>query len=236
MDKEATTTANSGDKKETAMKMDIYQLTELSHVPQVYFDLAMHINIIKTGPMQQKVDDYNQRKQDYYKKMVTEANRESTQNKTQAPLYWFELTYFKTDDWGLGTMKPWPPQFEAYALLMPEVLMNIMAGYEVDSDKINGLEVQLKTPVERKMNLRFVRYSEALIFGTLQEDINDIKDRIWSKEGFTEAELKENPTLPLRILMHRMYQQPDIMKKFVDAYATGFQQSGNIEKNKRKKP
>jgi len=201
------------------LPLDIFELTELMHVPEVCFELSMRMKLVKTD-LQDKVETYHGRHREIFQELYINCGGGDN---VYPRLYWFELAYFKQNDWGLRTMFPWPtPVFEPYRMLLPESVMIFMADASVDADKVVEMKMEYPMPHYRRLNFRFVRYSASLILGTLQDDFSQLTDMVANLDKTDAESFKKDPTLAMRLWRYLMYTKPELTESLLERFVDKF--------------
>jgi len=186
--------------------------------------LQLQLQLSADYEYKKQVDDYeaklNQICQDLTGIALDQLGRSGQDPCSYPPLYWFELSPFSKDDWGMTRMKPMPT-FVPYAYILPDAVVGRLAwdikrpGYPVEF--YNTGDGKLLRPVKYWV----VQLSSNHIVGIAVMDINKIKEM---------HRFEDNPVVTglysaYWILDRYLHQNPDDIKelafRFQESYSRG---------------
>ena len=186
--------------------------------------LQLQVQLSADYEYKKQVDDYEaklkQIRQDLTGTALEQLGRSGQDPCSYPPLYWFELSPFRNDNWGMTRMRPMPT-FVPYAYILPDAVVGRLAR----DIKRPGYPVGFYYPGDGKL-LRPVKYwvvqlSSNHIVGIAVMDIDKIKEM---------HQFEDNPVVTgiysaYWILDWYLHQNPDDVKelafRFQESYSRG---------------
>lgn len=187
--------------------VDLYELIQLSRYPGFNELLGLKLQELKSGPLKKEIDAFQAKKDRLRDEMLSFLKKKAEGNGRCFTPYWFVLTKFKRDDWGVTRIKPFPAACESHKQMLHEVVVKPMTETKPAPDKVLQWELVLKGHVFRHMDTLMVRYSSNCIMGALHENLNALKKRP------KEDQLK-------RRLFLKMETNEEIARAFIQYFTT----------------
>jgi hypothetical protein len=174
----------------------IEDLNELIKIPDVdtYIFLTIEQAKIKFA---QEIGNYRQIKNTFHHSKVNKTPKrgnmmliEGKNPDAQSHSYYFELKRSINKDgklkyqWNITTIKP-KPKPEA-GKIIPKEFINMIELHEVDPDKIETYKRFKSRSLKKSFDIRFTRYSETHIMGSIRENPEDILKN-GDKNGYDNA-------------------------------------------------
>jgi len=216
-------------------ELDIHELIQLAHVPEIKDILVLKMEEIKSGEARDYLENYR-RTRDMYRQMLYKDvllreqeknhrdngdNRKKTGKHTEDPerldvekaLFWFVLTRYRDWEWHSTELESELPFPVPRTQILPDDIIERLADSEVDTGKINTLEGVYSSAKHCFYDLRFVRFSSNTIFGTVAENFRR-KQEYYEDIGVSREIRKEKA---LEILLYGMDHYPHFERLVTDA-------------------
>ncbi|MCP4155834.1 MAG: hypothetical protein GY757_49370, partial [bacterium] len=202
-------------------EIDIDKFLNLCHVPEAKETLLLQIEKIRVGPINERIDAYYQRKQEYKAALLGEvlppvvAHMKTT---TQAIPYWFEISRLLEGKWDIFTIEPKPiSRSRRNELLPPDVVEVIAAESLVDIETVVTKKRVVSLATSRCFDLKFVRASSNHIYGIVVEN-RESSDKM--RDSSVRANLMKDDEIENMFLGHMEEAKTSAFMKhlFRDAY------------------
>jgi hypothetical protein len=215
-------------------ELDIHELIQLAHVPEIRDILALKMEEIKSGETRDYLENYRRTRDMYrqqlYKDVVRRDkeknhrdNRDSRKKTgkhtgdmehldVEEALFWFVLTRYRDWEWHATELESELPFPVPRSQILPDDVIERMADSEVDTGKINTLEGVYSMHKKCFYDLRFVRFSSNTIFGTVAENFRR-KQEFYEEIGVSREVRKEQA---LEILLYGMDHYPHFERLVTD--------------------
>lgn len=154
--------------KKTADDKDVnlYWLIALSKIPEFNKLLMLKLEELNDGLFKKEIKTYKAAKLYYYKTLFQHLEGE----KIYMQPYWFVLSKFNSSQWGISNITPWPPAHETHKDILPDSLFEMLIDTPVNPKKVNVASVDVQS-LEKKLDLRWVRYSSNCVMGKVHENV-----------------------------------------------------------------
>jgi hypothetical protein len=237
-------------------ELDIHELIQLAHVPEIRDILALKMEEIKSGETRDYLENYRRTRDMYrqqlYKDVVRrdkEKNhrdygdsRKKTGKHTgdmehldvEEALFWFVLTRYRDWEWHSTELESELPFPVPRSQILPDDIIESMADSEVDTGKINTLEGVYSSDKHGFFDIRFVRFSSNTIFGTVAENFRR-KQEYYEDIGVSRELRKEQA---LGILLYGIDHYPHferlVTDMVLDLFVPYMKAEDNLVKYKKK--
>jgi hypothetical protein len=172
-------------KRETT---DIHELIELLHVPVVENRLHLKIQELKSSEYENKIKLYRQRVETYRRVLFeNQAQKPGNEEKDSSPLYWFELTKYKSNDWRVTRIDPEPPPFFDILEILPDDIIKVIDLSLTNPDRVESRRDITSHLFGKRYDLEFVRCSANHACGTIRETAASMEKR-HRDNAYTENE------------------------------------------------
>lgn len=215
-------------------ELDIHELIQLAHVPEIRDILALKMEEIKSGETRDYLENYRRTRDMYrqqlYKDVVRREKEKNNRHNgdsrkktgkhtgdmerldVEEALFWFVLTRYRDWEWHSTELESELPFPVPRSQILPDDIIESMADSEVDTDKINTLEGVYSSDKHRFFDIRFVRFSSNTIFGTVAENFRR-KQEYYEDIGVSRELRKEQA---LEILLYGMDHYPHFERLVTD--------------------
>jgi hypothetical protein len=196
---------------------NIYDLIKLSHIPEINHPLKLTLAGIEDGPLTESVKAYKKETDLLMEQLFTQEliNQLRDPENIYPPLYWFELSAYRSDDWGLTLIDPSPPAHDPHFAIMPQDIIDHLSSYPVDREKVVALEAVFSKHTQKKMDIRFQRFSENHIAGTVRLNTGKYKETIKLYDSMDRESLLKDLELPFQLFLFYLYHFPWFRKEFI---------------------
>jgi hypothetical protein len=157
----------------------LQELAELLNIPQIERIIAHKLEETK-NLYKEEIDLYlnlrnNFQKTAYGNMYVCEGREQEAQ--TTFPTYRFELDKDKNNNWKITDIEPpLPPGYHLHDII-PSLIIEYMASFEINPTMIETATHFTHPKLKgRTFNLRFTRYSDYHLLGTITEIRTQVKD------------------------------------------------------------
>jgi hypothetical protein len=132
--------------------------------------------------------------------------------------YWFELSKFMPDDWGVTRVYPPHPPVDTHKEVLPPSLFDRITDTPVDRRKV--IRDTLVTPdlLEKKVEVLWVRYSSNCVMGVVRENIDEWLELLTEKKDFLAANPGKKKAAYYHLLFHHMRKHPEVAKSFITTF------------------
>lgn len=189
-------------------ELDIYELIELSHVPEVKDILALKLNEMKASQTRQFIENYREKKAFHRRTLFDDIVRQDK----ESSLHWFVMTRFRYFTWHITEIVPEPPSYMPMKNFLPHDIIEEILDSPVDPDKVHSPETVYSANARSFFDLRYVRYSTNNLFGTIRENIAR-KDEMYRKVNIPTENKRETA---LNVLFECIDNHPGVAKMFID--------------------
>jgi len=197
--------------------VNIYELVEHSHVPDFNRILALKLEEIKSGVLKADIEAYKNKVNLYKGVLFGRAGSGLKEgNEDRYPrLYWFELSKFAEDDWGITIIDPWPPPFEPYYEILPPDIIQAITLVPVALGLLVGSDAVPSFWLNKKVDLRYIWCSSNHIVGTVRENISE-----W-EQGLESGIISRDAGVEFlyRVLLRVLSRHPGLETEFMQDYA-----------------
>ncbi|MDD1648740.1 MAG: hypothetical protein LUQ42_05590 [Methanomicrobiales archaeon] len=149
--------------------VDINELIDLLHVPEVEKRLYLKIEELKSSEYENKITLYKQKVENYKNILFKNKKQHDTLAIEEGQPYWFELTRFKGCQWQVTRLEPEPPPYLDILEIIPPDIIKLIDLSLTDPDKIESRCNILSTTFNITYDLEFVRCSANHAIGTICE-------------------------------------------------------------------
>jgi hypothetical protein len=132
--------------------------------------------------------------------------------------YWFELSKFMPDDWGVTRVYPPHPPVDTHKEVLPPSLFDRITDTPVDRRKV--IKDTLVTPdlLEKKVDVLWVRYSSNCVMGVVRENIDEWLELLTEKKDFLAANPGKKKAAYYHLLFHHLRKHPEVAKSFITTF------------------
>jgi hypothetical protein len=214
--------------------VDLYRLIALSKAPEYSRLLWLKLEELQNGLLKGDIEAFEEKKRYYYDKLLGCIGMESCINNGRPQPYWFILTKFAPNDWGMTKIDPWPPPYEHFKEVLPPALFDKITRVPVDPDTVIGASMVTPDLLRKKLDVLWVRYASNCVMGVVRENIDEWKRLM--KEG--KDVLESDPVLKgaayYNLLFNLMRRDEEVAKSFINAFMTEMRPQlkakGNLQK------
>jgi hypothetical protein len=156
------------------MEIDLYQLIDLVHVPEVNREFAETVTKwLEKGVAGAEIEDYNRKKKVYFDMLFARVCQRPVKKKRgrlpgTTSFYWFELQRYDEYAWRPVNMKPFEQAYNHQYEILPMDIIEKMAEFPVDPEQVITLKGVRSTLLHKVVDVEFVRFSNAHMFGTVE--------------------------------------------------------------------
>jgi hypothetical protein len=188
--------------------LDILQLLDMAHVPEVKTLLQSELKRIKGGGFKRHIDEYWEQKKKWMEELFNSPRQtvEITAGKVPGNLYWFELTEYSYGDWRMTNIQPEPPLYSQPYEVLPRDIIEKLADSLVNPEEAAAMDRVRSDLMDKDVDLRFVHYSSNFIMGT----VRDSELRPQNFDG-----LKKDKELAYRVFYNYFQKYPDSCIEFI---------------------
>jgi len=200
---------------------NLYRLIQLIQIPEFNKLLLLKLHELKDGSLKREIDAYKGKQAYYYKKLCWDLRRKRKKrfkNTGRPPLYWFELTKFAPADWGMTRIDPWPPAYEPFKEILPEMVFSLFTLTPVHPGKAIEASVRLPAPQWKKLDLQWVRYSSNCVMGTVCENMDDLQTLLAEEKQWLRGNGGMETGSLYRLLFHHIRSRPQVAESFINRF------------------
>ena len=132
--------------------------------------------------------------------------------------YWFMLSKLKPDDWGLTNLYPPYLPVDTHKEVLPPSLFNKITDTPVDRHRVIRDTLVTPKPLEKKVDVLWVRYSSNCVMGVVRENIDEWIYLLRKKKEFLEANPNKKKAAYYHLLFHHMRKHPEVAKSFITTF------------------
>jgi hypothetical protein len=196
--------------------VNIYEMIKMIHYPEMNRLLNLKLQEYKNGEFKKCIDEYDQKKEYYCKSLCRDTwdQEQKSGKKIYPPLYWFELTKYKENDWSMTIIDPWPPKYMPYYAILPTDIISRMTEALIDQNKLITWNAAYSKSMNKKVDVKFVRFATNHIIGSVRENFN----------GFSEEEAEKKVTyegnldMTYKLFFLLLERHPDLVNTFVKEF------------------
>lgn len=132
--------------------------------------------------------------------------------------YWFMLSKLKPNDWGLTNLYPPYPPVDTHKEILPPSLFKKITDTPVDRHRVIKDTLVTPKPLEKKVDVLWVRYSSNCVMGVVRENIDEWIYLLSEKKEFLEANPGKKKAAYYHLLFHHMRKHPEVAKSFITTF------------------
>ncbi|MCP4157188.1 MAG: hypothetical protein GY757_56275 [bacterium] len=160
--------------KDPNKEIDMNELLELVHVPEVKETLFFEFAKLREGILKERIENYYKKRDEYFKELLGEPMtiQEASTARHFGPVpRWFELSRTSEGHWSTNKIIPSPTSMHQYYEILPlDIVDMITEEAPVDIDTVVTRTALYSQHRYRQYDLKFVRASSNHLYGTVQEN------------------------------------------------------------------
>ena len=142
---------------------DLFRMINLVHVTQVNRELTKVVSKWeRVGVGEEEKTEYDLRRENYFKRLYT-----AKAGKEQGAFYWFELQRYESNKWRMIHMEPFSKAYNHQYEILPTDIIERIAKTKVNPDRVVTRKNLRSGIMDKTVDLKFVRFSETHMFGTV---------------------------------------------------------------------
>jgi hypothetical protein len=226
MKEETAPRFNGGTPRSLDPHFEFSILKNFMKMPQVSKLMALKLEDIKRGPLQNDIREYHRYKEALQRELLRRDRKMlGGADENQFPqLYWFVLTQLDAEDdhWEITTIEPTPPACENIDELVPLSLYDKLKEPGCDPGTIHSGQFKIPFAMTRKVDVHWVFFSSNCIMGTVRENIDEWRHIMTHKGGGDGEEkvyrrvfrlLRRCPGLAITFLATFLATMPPVLKE-----------------------
>ncbi len=146
--------------KDAITDIDIKKLIGLWHVPEVEEAIVSETQRLLEGKCGRQIEKFKRTKQSFHKTLFS-----GVVQGIEGPFFWFELIRYKDFEWRIVHIEPMPPPETPPYLILPWDIIDELTQHPAKPDLV--VEKSIQNAEKGRTDLRFVRYSNFHLFGTV---------------------------------------------------------------------
>ncbi len=205
-------------KEEEKNDVKICDLIHLVHMPEVNKMFFYKLGEVSGGMLQKSIRKYQSRVAKYKKDLYYKVRRKEKKagKKSYIDLYWFELSEFEEDDWGLTVIHPWPPLLTPYFTIMPQEIIDQIAAFQVKFGRTVTWEEVQSRDLNKIFAVKFVKLSTNHIVGVVRETGEERSFPVVAE--FIETLGIDSSKEPEKKLRYYLVKHPGLCKDFIKRF------------------
>ena len=198
--------------------INISMLYRLARIPEFNKWLWLKLEEIKGGPLKKQIDAYKTTKAYYRETLLQNRNEEDCAAAGERPPYWFMITIYEENNWGITDFDPMPPVFEAPQEILARDYIEMMLRDQDDPACVQTVTSDFTLPFSRRFELQWVRYSATCLMGKVFETESDgvpVPGAFYYTPDYLT--LLDAAAVFRRLTLH-MYRDPAVAVAFMDEF------------------
>ncbi|MCP5107959.1 MAG: hypothetical protein GY950_31510 [bacterium] len=201
----------------------LFLLIMKSRLPEFNKLMMLKLEELKGGLLKDEIAAYMAKKEYYHKILPLQECMNGSDNGGCSRPYWFVLSKFFPDDWGMTKIDPWPPAFQPHKEILPESLFPDITGTAVDPGKVLGLSMTVPELLNRRLNVLWVRYSTNCVMGVVREEVEEWRQVLAGGPKSLDSTDITSTAAHYHLLFHQMGREPELAKSFITRFMSEVQ-------------
>ncbi len=222
--------------EEDGKDVDLNHLVLLSQVREYKERLVVKLEEFKYGLTRDEVAAYEEKKFNYLVKLFLHMGIEFTDTRKIKHImkfkdflwffdtdgnprpYWFVLSKLKPGTWSLTSIYPPYPPVDTHKEVLPPSLFEKIIDTPVDRHRVIKDTLVTPDPLDKKIDVLWVRYSSNCVMGVARENIDEWIYLLREKKEFLEANPNKKKAAYYHLLFHHMRKHPEVAKTFITTF------------------